>query len=155
MPELSAVPHRILLFRGVSLGASRFIGSIIDPPTDTPVNQIDVHTPAGLAVQIARLPQRERRTQIMPVGVALRVSGSIVGVPPEEEQRFDTHAYPGDATQDSITVQRVERLETLPQANLPQVGRTLGSARLGQIGPLLRPGHDLPIEVKLCLLGGG
>src|SRR5262249_45269404 len=142
-------------FRSVSLGASRFSGSIIYPANDMPVNQIDVHTTAGLAVLIAVYSQGERRTQIVPVGVALCVSGSIVGGPPEGKQPFGTHAYAGDATQDSITVQWVERLETLHQANLPQVGCALGSARLGQIGPFLRPGHDFPIEVKLCLLSGG
>src|SRR5262249_52751873 len=96
-----------------------------------PVHQIDVHTTAELAVLITVYSQGERRTQIVPVSVALCISGSRVGTPPEEQQRFGTHARSGDALQDRITVQRVERLETLGQANLPQVGRALSSACLG------------------------
>src|SRR5215471_7537528 len=120
-----------------------------------PINEIHIHTITNIVVLIAVSSHGERRSQIIPVGVAPRVAGSRVRLSPEKQERFGAHADLRDTAQDSSTVCRSECLETLDQAKLIQVGRALGGGRLRQIGPLLRPGHDLPIEVKLGLLSGG
>jgi hypothetical protein len=54
--------------------------------------------------------------------------------------------------QDGGTVGRTERLEALYNANLLQVGLTLGGGRLGQVGVHLDTRHDLAIRVKRGLL---
>jgi hypothetical protein len=51
-----------------------------------------------------------------------------------------------------LTIHGIEPLKALGQTNLAEIGCALGSTRLGQIGMLLSPGHDLLIDCKLLLL---
>ena len=69
---------------------------------------------------------------------------------PTQPQRFCTHPHAREATLHRRTFERIECLEALRQTNLPQVGDTLGSRRLGH-DARLRWRHDFLIEVPLGL----
>jgi len=77
------------------------------------------------------------------------IAGRVVGITPDETERFSAHPYPGHAAQDEVAVQGVECLKALRQADLTEIRRTLGSSRFGQVSTLLGPGHDLAIGMKL------
>src|SRR5216684_7011361 len=54
-------------------------------------------------------------------------------LPPEEPERVHTHPHPGGAAPDGLLVEGSERLETLPQPQLLEVGRTRGGGGLRHV----------------------
>jgi hypothetical protein len=103
-------PIIILLFR---------TGGIVHPPHDLASDEIDIDTTTEIALPIARSTQRERRTQIMPVGGTSRIPFRIIRFPPHKPERFSTHPYSREAALHGLAVEWIERCEALRQTGLP------------------------------------
>src|SRR5256885_16050139 len=126
----------------------------IYPPQDLALGKINLNAVRSLPGMVASAAP-QGRAEIMPAGVKSRVPRRIRRIAPHKTERLGTHSHSGGTALHSLTILRIEPLIALGQTNLTEVGCTLGSARLGQIGTRLSPGHDLPIGRKLCLPGRG
>jgi hypothetical protein len=101
---------------------------------------------------IVRAPTPKGRTQIVPAGVTAGIALLPNGIAPHKKESFSTHPDAGPAILYSFTIQRIEGLEALRQANLAEIGRPLSGSGFGEIGQLLWPRHKVVIGIQLCLL---
>src|SRR4030095_14305947 len=86
-------------------------------------------------------PAQKGGAKIMPGGVIPRIPRRISRITPHKKERFGTHPHSGGTALHRLTIHWIEPLKALGQTNLAEVGCTLGSTYLGQIGTLLGPGH--------------
>ena len=73
------------------------------------------------------------------MGRTPRISCPIFRFTPHKTEGFSTDPHSREAALHGFMLDRIEPLETLGQTNLLQVGRAIGGACLGEIGPCPSP----------------
>jgi hypothetical protein len=76
-----------------------------------------------------------QRTYIMPLGRSPRITLHRGGLPPHKPECVRTHPRSEEAVLYGLTIGRFQRLETLGQPALLQIGCTFCRGRFGEVRP--------------------